>query len=91
SRAELLAAMEAVDYVVIFDDATAETILRDLRPDVHCKGTDYTEDTVPEREVVKSWGGRVVIVGDAKNHSTRQLLERIAQSKASGQATQPKG
>lgn len=78
ARAELLAAMESVDYVVIFDDATAGDILRDLRPDVHCKGTDYTEATVPEREVVRSWGGRVVIVGDPKTHSTRDVLARIA-------------
>jgi rfaE bifunctional protein nucleotidyltransferase chain/domain len=81
ARAELLAAMECVDYVVIFDDLTAENILRDLRPDVHSKGTDYTEATVPEREVVRSWGGRVVIVGDPKDHSTRDVLARIAQLK----------
>lgn len=87
ARAELLAAMEAVSYVVIFDNITAEKILRDLKPDVHCKGTDYTEDTVPEREAVKDWGGRVVIVGDAKDHSTRQLLKRIAQTKASSAVT----
>lgn len=79
ARAELLAAMESVDYVVIFDDATAAEILRDLRPDVHCKGTDYTAATVPEREVVRSWGGRVVIVGDPKRHSTRDVILRIAQ------------
>ena len=81
ARTELLAALECVDYVVIFDDLTAENILRDLKPDVHCKGTDYTEATVPEREVVKSWGGRVVIVGDPKDHSTRDVLARIAQLK----------
>ncbi len=81
ARAELLAAMECVDYVVVFDDFTAENLLRDLRPDVHCKGTDYTEATVPEREVVRSWGGRVVIVGDPKDHSTRDVLARIAQLK----------
>lgn len=79
ARAELLASMECVDYVVIFDDLTAENLLRDLRPDVHCKGTDYTEASVPEREVVRSWGGRVVIVGDPKDHSTRDVLARIAQ------------
>ncbi|HUX09206.1 MAG TPA: D-glycero-beta-D-manno-heptose 1-phosphate adenylyltransferase [Terriglobia bacterium] len=81
ARAELLAAMESVDYVAIFDELTAENILRDLRPDVHCKGTDYTEATVPEREIVKSWGGRVVIAGDAKDHSTRDVLARIARLK----------
>jgi rfaE bifunctional protein nucleotidyltransferase chain/domain len=69
ARAELVAALQAVDYVVIFDEPTAE---------VHCKGTDYTEETVPEREVVRSFGGVVRIVGDAKHHSTRGLLQGIA-------------
>lgn len=77
ARAELLAALEPVDYVVIFDEATAEAVLRDLRPDVHCKGTDYTELTVPEREVMKELGGAVRIVGDAKKHSTRAMLARL--------------
>ncbi len=77
-RAELVAAMESVDYVVIFDELTAAEILLDLLPDVHCKGTDYTEETVPEREVVKSFGGQVRIVGDPKNHSTRDLLAEIS-------------
>ena len=81
ARAELLAAMECVDYVVVFDELTAENLLRDLRPDVHCKGTDYTEATVPEREVVRSWGGRVAIVGDPKDHSTRDVLAHIAHLK----------
>ncbi len=79
ARAELVAALSAVDYVVIFDDLTAERLLRDLRPHVHCKGTDYTEETVPEREAMRSLGGQVRIVGDAKDHSTRDLLETIAQ------------
>lgn len=74
ARAELVAALRGVDYVVIFPDATVERLLRLIRPDVHCKGTDYTEDTVPERDVVRSYGGRVAIVGDPKNHSTRHLL-----------------
>jgi D-glycero-beta-D-manno-heptose 1-phosphate adenylyltransferase len=78
SRAELLQALESVDYVVIFDETTAEAVLRDLRPDVHCKGTDYTELTVPEREVMKELGGRVRIVGDSKTHSTRDLLAKMA-------------
>jgi len=77
-RAELVAALESVDYVVIFDELTAREILLDLLPDVHCKGTDYSRDTVPEREVVKGYGGEVRIVGDAKNHSTRELLAEIA-------------
>ena len=78
ARAELVAALQAVDYVVIFEEPTAEAVLRELRPDVHCKGTDYTEETVPEREVVRSFGGVVRIVGDAKHHSTHALLEGIA-------------
>ncbi len=78
ARAELVAALESTDYVVIFDDLTAETILRDLRPDVHCKGTDYSPETVPERAVVKSLGGTVRIVGDAKTHSAREILAEIA-------------
>jgi len=77
-RAELVAALESVDYVVIFDELTAAEILRDLLPHVHCKGTDYTEETVPEREVVKSFGGEVRIVGDPKDHSTRTLLAEIS-------------
>ena len=77
ARAELVAALESVDYVVVFDDVTAESLLRDLRPHVHCKGTDYTEETVPEREVMKSLGGIVRIVGDSKTHSTRELLAEI--------------
>jgi rfaE bifunctional protein nucleotidyltransferase chain/domain len=77
ARAELVAALEAVDYVVLFDEQTAENILRDLRPDVHCKGTDYAVETVPERKVMESLKGALHIVGDAKNHSTRELLAEI--------------
>ena len=77
-RAELVAALESVDYVVIFDELTAAEILLDLLPHVHCKGTDYSKETVPEREVVKSFGGEVRIVGDPKNHSTRELLNEIS-------------
>ncbi len=78
ARAELVAALESVDYVVIFEELTAAEILCELRPDVHCKGTDYTVETVPEREIVKGYGGAIQIVGDAKNHSTRGLLVEIA-------------
>jgi rfaE bifunctional protein nucleotidyltransferase chain/domain len=79
-RAELVAALRGVDYVVVFSDATVERLLRLLKPDVHCKGTDYTVDTVPERAVVASYGGRTAIVGDPKQHATRELLKRIAGS-----------
>lgn len=77
-RAEIVAALEMVDYVVIFEEETAAGLLGRLRPDVHCKGTDYTADTVPERAVVRAYGGRTAIVGDPKEHSTRGLLQRIA-------------
>jgi rfaE bifunctional protein nucleotidyltransferase chain/domain len=76
-RAELVAALRRVDYVVIFGDPTVERLLLLVRPDVHCKGTDYTVDTVPERAVVQAYGGRTAIVGDAKSHATRDLLARI--------------
>ncbi len=77
-RATLVAALRGVDYVVLFGEPTVERLLRRLKPDVHCKGTDYTVDTVPEREVVKGYGGRIAIVGDPKNHATRELIGRIA-------------
>jgi rfaE bifunctional protein nucleotidyltransferase chain/domain len=77
-RAELVAALRGVHYVVIFGDPTVERLLRLVRPDVHCKGTDYTVDSVPERAVVQSYGGRTAIVGDAKSHATRELIARIA-------------
>jgi rfaE bifunctional protein nucleotidyltransferase chain/domain len=76
-RAELVAALRAVDYVVLFPDATVDRLLETLRPAVHCKGTDYTPDTVPERDIVRAYGGRTAIVGDPKDHSTRDLLARI--------------
>jgi rfaE bifunctional protein nucleotidyltransferase chain/domain len=77
ARAELVAALRAVDYVVLFEDRTVERLLLLLRPDVHCKGTDYTVDTVPEREVVRGYGGRIAVVGDPKDHSTRDLISRL--------------
>ena len=76
-RALLVAALRSTDHVVIFQEDDVSQLLLALRPDVHCKGTDYTEDTVPERDVVRSYGGRVAIVGDPKDHDTRRLLERI--------------
>ena len=76
-RAELVDALLPVTYVTIFDEPTVEELLLALKPDVHAKGTDYTEDTVPERDVVRSYGGRVAIVGDPKDHSTSAILERL--------------
>jgi rfaE bifunctional protein nucleotidyltransferase chain/domain len=76
-RAQLVAAVRGVDYVVVFGEDTVTAVLGALRPDVHCKGTDYTVDSVPERDVVRAWGGRTAIVGDPKDHSTRDLFARI--------------
>ena len=77
-RAELVAALRCVDYVVVFSGPTVGPLLDAVRPDVHCKGTDYTVDSVPEREIVRAYGGRTAIVGDPKDHSTRDLLARIS-------------
>lgn len=77
-RAEIVASLEGVDLVTIFDEPTVKDLLLALRPDIHAKGTDYTEETVPEREIVLSYGGRVAIVGDPKNHSTSEILERLS-------------
>ena len=77
-RAELVAALRCVDHVVIFPETTVGPLLQALQPDVHCKGTDYTVDSVPERAIVEAYGGRTAIVGDPKDHSTRDLLARIA-------------
>ena len=79
-RAELVAALRGVDYVVVFGDPNVERLLLLVKPDVHCKGTDYTVESVPERAVVAGYGGRTAIVGDAKDHATRDLLKRIASS-----------
>ncbi len=76
-RAEIIAALESVNYVTIFDEPTVEELLLTLKPDVHAKGTDYTTDTVPERDVVRSYGGQVAIVGDPKDHSTSAIISRL--------------
>jgi rfaE bifunctional protein nucleotidyltransferase chain/domain len=76
-RAELVAALDGVDYVTIFPEPTVAPLLTLLQPDVHCKGTDYTAGSVPERDTVIAYGGRIAIVGDPKDHSTRDLLSRI--------------
>lgn len=78
-RAEMVASLRGVDRVVVFDDDTVGPLLQRLRPDVHCKGTDYTVETVPERAIVIGYGGRTAICGDPKDHSTRDLLQRIVQ------------
>ncbi|MEA2172530.1 MAG: D-glycero-beta-D-manno-heptose 1-phosphate adenylyltransferase [Blastocatellia bacterium] len=77
-RAEIIASIRAVDFVTIFPEPTVEALLRILRPDVHAKGTDYTAETVPERDVVRSYGGRVAIVGDPKNHSSSEMVKKVS-------------
>ncbi|MEO8361119.1 MAG: adenylyltransferase/cytidyltransferase family protein [Vicinamibacteria bacterium] len=77
-RALLVAALHVVDSVVIFPEDTVENLLLTLKPDVHCKGTDYTPETVPERDIVKSYGGRIAIVGDPKDHNTSTLLTQLS-------------
>jgi D-glycero-beta-D-manno-heptose 1-phosphate adenylyltransferase len=79
-RAEIIAALESVTYVTIFEEPTVEQLLLALKPDVHAKGTDYTTDSVPERDVVRSYGGRVAIVGDPKDHSTTEIIARLGGS-----------
>ncbi len=76
-RAEIVDALEPVTYVTIFDEPTVEQLLLALKPDVHAKGTDYTAETVPERDVVRSYGGQVAIVGDPKDHSTSAIIARL--------------
>jgi len=79
-RAEIIAALADVDAVVIFDEPDVRALIRELRPDVQAKGTDYTRETVPERDEVLSYGGRVEIVGDAKDHSTSSFLGQMRTS-----------
>jgi D-glycero-beta-D-manno-heptose 1-phosphate adenylyltransferase len=76
-RAELVDALRGVDAVVLFGDDTVAPLLEAVRPDVHCKGTDYTVESVPERDVVRRYGGRTAIVGDPKDHNTRDILARL--------------
>jgi rfaE bifunctional protein nucleotidyltransferase chain/domain len=76
-RAEIVAALHCVDYVILFGEPTVENLLRSLKPHIHAKGTDYTEDNVPERDIVLSYGGKVAIVGDPKDHSTRDIIKTI--------------
>lgn len=77
-RAELVAALRVVDFVTVFPEPNVESLLRAIRPDIHAKGTDYTEETVPERDVVRSLGGRVAIVGDPKHHSSSEMLKTLS-------------
>jgi rfaE bifunctional protein nucleotidyltransferase chain/domain len=76
-RAETVASLRAVDYVTVFHEPTVTELLLALRPDIHAKGTDYTEESVPERDVVRSYGGRVQIVGDPKDHSSTEMFRKV--------------
>ena len=78
-RAEIIAAIRGVSYVTIFSERSPGRLIGDLKPDVHCKGTDYTPASVPEADIVRSYGGRIAIVGDPKDHSTTELLEKLRQ------------
>jgi rfaE bifunctional protein nucleotidyltransferase chain/domain len=80
-RAEIISSLRFVDAVTIFDEPTVEELIAAIRPDFHAKGTDYTVDTVPEREMVKKFGGRVAIVGDPKDHSSTDMIARIGSRK----------
>ncbi|MCX5804983.1 MAG: adenylyltransferase/cytidyltransferase family protein [Proteobacteria bacterium] len=79
-RVEIISSLECVDYVTTFSEPTVEHLLLELKPHIHAKGTDYTEDNVPERNIVLSYGGKVAIVGDPKDHSTRDIITLIKQS-----------
>ena len=83
-RAEIIAALEMVAYVVVFEEKTCDALIAALRPDVHCKGTDYTLQSVPESAAVRSYGGRVAIVGDPKDHATREIIASIAKRRPAG-------
>ena len=77
-RAEILAGLKCVDFVTIFDEPTVEQLLLSIKPEIHAKGTDYTTETVPEREIVRSYGGTVAIVGDPKDHSSTKIIQRLS-------------
>lgn len=76
-RIEIVEALEMVDYVTLFDEPTADSLLSKLKPHVQAKGTDYTEENVPERETVLSYGGEIAIVGDPKDHSSTAIIEKL--------------
>ena len=76
-RIRLISSLSYVDYVILFDEKSVDTLLLLLKPDFHCKGSDYTEESVPERETVKSYGGRTVIVGGAKVRSTSEIISSL--------------
>ncbi len=80
-RAEILEALTCVDHVVLFDSKDVVPVIRTLRPDVHVKGTDYTPETIPEAAEVRAYGGRVTVAGDPKDHSTSELIDKLARTR----------
>ncbi len=88
-RLGILSAFEMVDYITVFNDDTVTPLLLKLKPDIHAKGTDYTPDTVPEKETVASYGGKVAVVGDPKDHASRDLIQDILKKFGSAQARKP--
>lgn len=76
-RAEIIASLRFVDAVTVFNEPTVEQLIEAIRPDYHAKGTDYTTETVPERDIVRKYGGRVAIVGDPKDHSSTELIQKV--------------
>ncbi|MGI9035940.1 MAG: adenylyltransferase/cytidyltransferase family protein [Pyrinomonadaceae bacterium] len=80
-RAEIVSALKFVDYVTIFKEPTVEALIRAIRPDFHAKGTDYTAENVPERDIVSECGGKTAIVGDPKNHSSSELIKVVKSNK----------
>ena len=80
-RAEIISSLEVVDFVTVFNEPTVAELLLALKPDIHAKGTDYTEDSVPERDVVRSFGGQVAIVGDPKDHSSSEIIDKISRER----------
>ncbi|MBI5070406.1 MAG: adenylyltransferase/cytidyltransferase family protein [Deltaproteobacteria bacterium] len=89
-RAEIVAGLACVDHVVLFDSKDVVPVIRALRPDVQVKGTDYTPETIPEAAEVRSYGGRVAVAGDPKNHSTTELLQKLAALEEPGSKSRPK-
>jgi len=87
SRGAVVAAIRGVDYVMFFDEPTADGVLKILQPDIHAKGTDYSRESVPERDTVLAYGGRIVITGDPKNHSTKDLIRDIKARYAPGESS----
>ena len=88
-RAELISALRCVDFVTIFDEPTVEELIRAIKPDFHAKGTDYSIDSVPEREIVRELGGKVAIVGDPKDHSSTRLIEIVNEDAEKRSASRP--